>query len=233
MPYEPTLNPGGGINKCAYVNQAFDFTFTVAVGDSITVNFAGNELRLPLDMVKVNSVNGLPAGINYACVPANCEFPKNSSGCAALYGTPTGPAGDYNLEINATVFFPVFPGQYNVTFPDPNIAPGEYVLRVLPDQNTPCGLVSTKETLADKVNIVATPNPTSGWLNLSMASQISGQFDFKVLDLMGKVLHQEKTLLQTGNNNLDFDGSHLPNGIYLAYLQGEAGYIAQKFTIQH
>ncbi len=233
MPYDPVVNPSGGINECAVVGQPYEFVFTVGVGDSITVVLNGTEFRLPLDKVKVTDVLGLPSGINYDCSENGCEFLKNTVGCAELYGTTNAAPGDYQLEIKATVYFPSFPFQYNATFPDPDIAPGEYKLQVLADQSQSCTAVGTKDVLAKKMKIEANPNPSSGPVAFNISSKITGDFNFKVLNLFGKTMQQGKVTIFEGNNNLAFDGSHLPNGLYLAYFENGQGVIAQKFTIQH
>ncbi|MEZ4961564.1 MAG: T9SS type A sorting domain-containing protein [Saprospiraceae bacterium] len=230
MPYHPTVNPSGGINECAYVGEPYEFVFTIGVGDTLTYQGA----KFGLVKVRVDNVLNLPSGLAYACEPGGCEFLKNTIGCAKIYGTSNAAPGDYQLEIKATVFTSGFPPVIpNITFPNADIAPGEYKLQLLPDHNTACTAVATREILSDKMKIETSPNPASGQLNIDISAEIAGEFNFKVLDLTGKTAHQEKVAIFKGSNRISLDGSRLPNGIYLAFLESVAGIISKKFTIQH
>ncbi len=233
-PFDATVNPGGGINQCAYIGQPFEFTFTVGVGDSITVPFGGFNLSLPLDSVVVISVDGLPAGLNYACSHAGCKFPKSTLGCAQIYGTPTAAnaAGDYLLVITGKAYFPVFPFEFEIKFPG-DFFPGEYRLKLLANASDPCELASSHENLQDKIAISVYPNPVSGIAQLRVQSSVTGNFNFRVIDLLGQAVQQRKVALYAGENHIDFDGSKLANGLYLIQLQNESGLVSRKLTIQH
>lgn len=233
MPFS-AANPSGGITECAIIDEPFEFVFTVAVGDSITVNFLGQELRLALDSVVVNSVEGLPLGLNYACAPGNCAFPKNSLGCAVINGTPvsSNTPGDYPLVIKGTVFFPGFPFEQDVDFPGDQF-PGEYTLQLLPDGMTDCTVTSTNEQLAEKVNLSLSPNPSAGPIQIEINADIFGEFNLRVVDLLGNVVHKQALDISLGNNRVSFDGSALSNGLFIVVLENELGTISQKLLIQH
>lgn len=234
MPYDATVNPDGGIKECAYIGQPFEYSFTVGVGDSISVVFGGFPLSLPLDSVVVVSVAGLPVGLSYACDQPGCKFLKNSLGCALIYGTPTSAnmPGDYQLVITGKAYFPTFPFEFEIQFPG-SFFPGEYRLRLLQNSTDPCDLVSSHESLQEKVNVSVNPNPASGATQLNIHSRVDGNFTFRVVDLLGQVIEQRIVGLFSGENRIDFDGSHLPNGLYLIQLQNELGLVTQKLTIQH
>ena len=227
-------NPDGGITECAVIGEPYSFVFTVAVGDSITVDLLGSPVTLPLDSVVVNEVAGLPDGINYVCEPSNCSFPKNSLGCALLTGTPLSSVTpqDYPLVITGTAYFPVFPSTFVIEFPG-QFFPGEYILRVLANNTEVCGLVPTKEVLADKVSMTINPNPVSGLSQIEINSDVFGDFDLQIVDLLGKEAHHENVNLTTGKNRVAFDGSGLSNGLYILVLENELGKVSQKILIQH
>ena len=228
-PFDPVASPNGGINVCAVVNEPFTFTFTVGVGD--TLIYQG--LALPLDSVVILGVSGLPAGINYGCSPAICHYKKNTTGCASLYGTPTGPAGLYDLQISGKAYLLSGLLVYPITFPDANLAPGKYTLEVLASASDPCSVTGSKETLADKVAFSVQPNPASGKVQAFVSSKINGRAQFVVADFMGKQVYSQQQNLVTGANSFDFDGSNLPDGMYFLSLKNELGTVTQKLIVQH
>lgn len=236
MPYDPMVSPDGGINECAVIGESYEFSFTVGVGDSLTIDLQGNELTLELEKITINNVSGLPIGMAVVYEPQSAVYPANSIGCAKLTGIPTSDnsPGDYDLIISATVSFvnPFIPDQ-NVTFPDENFAPGKYTLKLLADAGDFCDAVSTKESLADKVYLTINPNPTVGPSTIEVNSKTAGDFDLHVIGLLGQSVHRESIRINEGQNNFDFDGSFLPNGLYILVLENELGRIAQKMTIQH
>lgn len=236
MPYDATVSPEGGITECAVIGESYEFSFTVGVGDSLTIDIQGNELRLELEKITITNVSGLPTGMAVVYEPQSGVYPANSIGCAKLTGIPTSAnaPGDYDLIISATISFasPFIPDQ-NVTFPDATFAPGKYTLKLLADAGDFCDAVSTKESLIDGVSMKINPNPTAGPANIEIASKASGSFNLNVVDFLGKSVHQETVRINEGQNYIDFDGSFIPNGLYILVLENELGRIAQKMTIQH
>ena len=234
MPFDAANpSPDAGINKCAVIDENFEFVFTVGVGDSITI--PGSPQAAALNRVEVTEVLNLPSGISYLCEPTDCVFQKSTIGCVKLSGIPvaSNAPGAYELEIKVNVFLEglVFP--IPLTFPDENLAPGTYSLQLLADASDPCDVVSTTDQLEDKVQVSIQPNPTSGPVNLAINSDVFGEFDLHVIDLLGQSVHRESINIQQGTNYVTYDGSQLVNGIYFLVLENELGRIAQKMTIQH
>jgi hypothetical protein len=229
-PYEPAINPNGGITECAVIGQPFEFTLTIVVNDTLT--YSG--LSFPLDSVTVNTVTGLPAGINYICEPPNCHFTSNTIGCAKLFGIATGAnaPGGYDLTIGGAAFVngSVFP--LPIVFPDANLAPGKYTIQINANASDPCGVNSTND-LSKHLSIQTVPNPAAGIAQIKINSQITGQFQFQLIDLLGNRITQRQINMIAGENNIEFDASLLPNGLYLAQLRNEIGQVAQKIVVQH
>lgn len=229
-PYEPTINPGGGITECAVIGQPFEFTLTIVVNDTLT--YQG--LSFPLDSVVVNSVSGLPVGIGYACDPPNCHFLSNTIGCAKLFGTPTSSnaPGGYDLIIAGFAYVNGSSFGLPINFPDANLAPGKYTIHVNASSNDPCAATATTE-LSKQLSIQTVPNPVFGPAQIKINSQISGSFQFQVLDLLGQRMEQRSVSIVTGENSIAFDASQLCNGLYLIQLQNEVGQVTQKVMVQH
>ncbi len=233
-PFDADIAPNGGINDCAIIGEEFNFPFTIGVGDSITVPFGGASVTFALDNIVVNDVSGLPEGIAYLCEPNDCIYENSTVGCVALKGIPTATnaAGAYDLEINVTINFIGFPFTLPFTFPNPDIAPGKYTIHLLNDASEPCDVVATNEQLTDHVQLTLQPNPSAGPVNIKINSDVTGEFNFHVVDLLGQSVHREAVRINQGLNSLSYDGSHLSNGLYFIVLENKLGRIAQKMTIQ-
>jgi hypothetical protein len=229
-PFQMGVPGAVGITESACIGKPYKFVFTVVISDSITIN--GNPA--PLDSVVVTNVTGLPVGINYSCEPSNCHFKKNTINCAAIYGAATAAnqPKDYKLVIQGFAYIFNQPFGFPITFPGAQF-PGEYILKLEPADSPNCSVAGTGKTLADKVRLQTSPNPTNGWLNIEITSEVQGTFDLQVMDLLGKSVYRKEVSLSFGANNLTFDGSNLPDGLYLLTLQNELGATARKFTIQH
>ncbi|MCF8245955.1 MAG: T9SS type A sorting domain-containing protein [Saprospiraceae bacterium] len=229
-PYDAVESPEGGITECAVIGQSFEFTLTIVVNDSLT--YQGNTVAL--DSIVVNAVDSLPTGINYACVPANCHFKKNTIGCAKIFGIPTASnaPGDYNLKIKGGAYISGLLVEFPINFPDPGLAPGKYTIHLNANASDPCAATATND-LKGLVSVTTLPNPTAGITQIKINSKLTGQFQMRVVDLLGKRIEQRQVSIFAGENQLEFDASHLANGLYLFQLQNEKGFVTQKFAVQH
>lgn len=239
-PYDAMESPEGGITDTACIGSPFDFNFTIVVSETIDLFGA----TFQLDSIRVDEVSGLPAGLGVpdapfvVCNPANCNFPANSQGCAAIQGTPTGEmndvgqsgAGDYDLVITGTVYIVGLPPQ-TITFPG-LLAPGEYTLTVEEAGSGNC-VTSTENILEEKIGFKAMPNPTTGATVIDVNSQIDSRMQFTVTDIFGKVVRQESVNINVGQNQLELDAANLSNGIYIYSLSNELGHVSKKLVVQH
>jgi len=200
----------------ACVDVPYELVFTAIVPDSVSLGGS----MIDLTSVQIDDITGLPPGTDaYFCEPdASCLFVDNSVGCLAIKGTPT-QAGTYSLVVETTVN-----GALPVTFPGLLVA-GEYKIVVSPPSE--CSLNTDnafKEALGMRQNI---PNPFSDVTIIEMDAQVSGEFDFKVFNLVGKMVHNEQVNILVGENTITFDGSRLEQGMYF-YSIGQGSNIATK-----
>lgn len=228
-PFDIDSCPDCGITDTACIGNDYVFIFTIAVGETIEIVPGFPQA---LDSVVVLDITGLPVGINYACNPSSCVFPQQFLGCAVLSGIPTAAnaPGDYSLEISTEVYTGGSPLPIPITFPNALIAPGEYILRLEADGHPNC-LVGTNDILESQVELKNVPNPTNGWTQIQISSQISDDFELNVVDLMGKSIYTEKIKVNEGNNYFDFDGTDLPDGIYIYSIGNNLGVVSKKMII--
>ncbi len=227
LPYDADTNPMGGITDSACINEPYEFIFTAVVSDSIVVPLGA----FPLDSLVLTSVDGLPDGVEWACDPPTCSFPKNSLGCVTLFGTANNEAnlGDNELVIEATVYSFGIP--FDLSFPDPTFFPGSYSLYVFDSGESDC-ITSTTEVLTEVGSIRNLPNPFTGVTNIEVDLMEAGEFTFMVTDMYGKQIHQEELFLDAGLNGFAVDAAGWAPGIYLYTLQNERGAITQKMIVQ-
>lgn len=228
LPYSPET-PELGITDTACVGDYYRFTFTFNIPSTYVTDFG----EVPITSVGIpveGGVQNMPAGFDYVCNPPNCSFPADTEGCVVIFGAPqAGQEGVYDLKVQATIVTPFLP--IVVTMPD-DIQPGaNYFLHVKPEGFENCLVVGTRESFASRFSISNQPNPTSGWTQIGVESELSGDFDFLVSDVFGKVLHRERVRLHAGENRIEFDGSNLPNGIYLYSISDGHEMVSRKLAI--
>jgi hypothetical protein len=94
------------------------------------------------------------------------------------------------------------------------------------------GCTTSTLELVEENNIGLYPNPTSGNLILEV-NALSGNTSYiTIIDIYGRVLSQEKIILNNGTNKINIDGSLLSNGMYLINIQIDNKSTTLKF-IKH
>ena len=233
-PFDAVNNPKGGIDKPACLGKPYSFTFTIKITDSITVKLFGNTVTLPLDSVviaKTGGITGMPVGINYACNPPSCAFPKNTLNCVIISGTTatSNAIKDYSLQITGKAYNFLAPGGQEIKFPGPDF-PGEYLVKVLAASDPKC--ISAVQNLNAEISVMtSSPNPFGLNTQITIESNISGLFQFDVMDLMGKNVYHTPLSIRAGTNSLEFNADNLPNGIYIYSLSKGNKVMSNKFIV--
>lgn len=230
LPYDAATNPNGGIQDSACFNKDYQYNLIAVVGDSLTL---GATILL-LDSLRINGVAGLPDGFSYACNTSNCVFYKNEIGCAAIYGKATNPAdiGQHNLTISATIWVSGLPNGIPLSFPNPLIAPGNYYLYVLEENDPDCVVyTNVTEVNSDFESIRNLPNPFSGITTIEIDSREAGAYQFQVNDMLGRVIHTRSVQINSGLNQVEFDGSNLPDGLYIYSFSNGQSRVARRMVV--
>jgi len=82
---------------------------------------------------------------------------------------------------------------------------------------------------AGKINFRIFPNPATDEIQMSYVSQKSGQLRLQIIDLQGKILHQEMILTQNGTNASTINISQLRRGLYMCRIMDENNFETIKF----
>lgn len=225
-------NPDGGITDTACINTPFDFVLTFKIPNSFVYNGATVDLYY-IEIAPTGAVGGLPIGLKYGCNPDTCVFtPADTIACLNIYGTATSAnsVGVYPLTIQTMIAtnFGILP----ITFPTPFIpgADGEYNL-ILGEEGGATCLVGTDDYITKNIRVTNYPNPFSTSTTIEINSKVNERLDFRVFDLLGNVVHQRTVEIFEGQNNLEFDGTYLANGIYTFNLSNKLGTITRKIVV--
>lgn len=183
-----------------------DLNFKVPsdAGD-VDPNYAG----YTIDHFVVNSVTGLPPGMNYSCNISNCTYAGGANGCAQITGTCTTP-GVYNITIDLTATVIIFtqPVDVDQTFTGYKIAVGT------------AGTI----TLLQK-DITFAPNPASNELSMS-GLYSAGIESVSIFNTNGQLV---KSMETNSYDKVDVNVSNLTEGVYIVHLEGVNGTLVKKF----
>ncbi len=232
--YPPPLNdanPDGGIPEKACLNSDYFFTWTLKIPETIEVP----PLTVQVDSIVVQTsgaISNLPPGMSYAMNPPSGVFlPADTLGCITIYGAPS-VADSFDLAITVRMYGPLAPGGQELTLPGPipPEAEGLYRLYVEPAGSTEC-FVDTDDLLAQSFTMESVPNPFTNFTTIQITADRSEDLNFRVHDLVGNEIHREVINVNTGLNNVEFDGSHLSNGIYIYSIEKDGALISDKMVI--
>lgn len=228
LPHHPDTNPDGGIPDTACVGGYYELVFTFNVPE--IYEFSG--IPLPINSVDVapnNGINNLPASMSYVCNPPNCQFQANEKGCLVIYGTPTAEdEGVHDLTISVTIRSAI---DIPLTLPGDLQEGATYTLHVREPGFENC-LVGTQQQFASEFGLRNQPNPFGSFTQVVVDAQRSGNYIFFVTDLLGRRLHEQPVNLFEGENTLDFDGSQLPDGLYLYGITNGRAYATGKMVVK-
>lgn len=231
-PYDPSTPEGmtGGIPDTACAGQFFEFTFSILFPDTVSIGDFG----LPVASISFATEGAITydtplADFDYVCNPPNCVFTPDSLGCVKIFGTPAlGEDGEHEVNFSGYVDFGGF--GFPITFPNPELAPGTYNVVVRGSEDPACLTSSTERILAG-FDIRNSPNPFSYSTDIVIDAETTGEYEFRVHDVLGKQVHRQVIHIVEGQNTLAFDGQNLSEGMYLFSLSDGRSVITKKMIV--
>ncbi len=215
LPYNAETRPEGGIQDTACVGSYYETVFTFNI--PTTYSISGTEVGLlSVQIEPEGSINGLPASMDYVCNPPNCVFEADSVGCLVIFGEPAeGEEGDVEIDINVTINT-VLGINPQINLPGDLETGSQYFIPVRAADSPECsGVSSAQESFAAQFELHNAPNPFSGITQVLIGTERGGDYEFVVTDLLGKIVHRQPVSLFPGENTIEFNGSSLPEGMYL------------------
>ncbi|MCO6460759.1 MAG: T9SS type A sorting domain-containing protein [Saprospiraceae bacterium] len=224
LPYQDTV-PGSGIHNKACINTYYEQVFHVKVPSEVV--FLGFPVHIK--NIKLNSIDGLPAGLSYACEPDGCSMDANTIGCMKIYGTPdaSNEVKIYPIALNFT-FSTVELPPLDLSFPSDNIAPGKYEIEVKAEGSPDC--VAAIHTIPGLIHRVYYNN-NSGILVADLES--IGQMDARlsVFSSSGNPVKSEKFKIDNGKSHHEFAMNNIQPGVYFYQITSGNKSIAGKVII--
>ncbi|MEI6123576.1 MAG: T9SS type A sorting domain-containing protein [Bacteroidota bacterium] len=174
--------------------------------------------------VTVKSLQNKPSWLSYACNPSNCEFVHSQARCVLTTGTPpVGSAGYYPVTVLVDVYVSILgtpvavATDYNSGMP--------LVVWV-----HPASFNVSEFTFKDFGVIAPKPNPFVDATKIGCYTETAQNVSLKIIDVLGKVVYNEKMNANAGENYFSFTGSNLTDGIYLySIIDQQNRIITKKF----
>lgn len=231
---EPGLSPGPDSIPCIDQGVAYDETIQFYNFDTTTFNGQ----ILTIDSLEVDSVAGLPTGIDWGTNNADNRFGNQEKGCIRLCGTTNEPVGNYQLQIFAKVWasfypnggnFPVYPLTIDAASVSENLA---IVLKVK-DPADPCVFGTGIADLLDESSLSIVPNPAVNTAMISFTAKENSEYNLNIVDMSGRTVVSRAIEAMPGQNNFEVDVTALSNGVYMYSLTNGRESVSQSFVIAH
>jgi hypothetical protein len=202
----------------ATVNVAYSADLNFKVPAEVTAELdptGGTLVGTPIQGFVVDSVVGLPAGMDYGCNISGCSYAGGANGCANIYGT-TATTGTYDVEIfiTATVLISIIPGFPPTPLPQSTSFSGYRIV---------VGQAGTIDAIYEPLNLK--PNPASENVTLYGITPDMNISSVEVTNMEGKVV---RTLNIVGSS-LDINLNGLNNGVYFVVVNHAGGKETIKF----
>jgi hypothetical protein len=179
---------------------------------SLMIPATGADLGQPSATVKdvqITSVDSLAPGLSYTCVPSNCTFPGNSTGCVLISGTPT-QVWDKRIVVKAMAHVTV--GGFPLSYP-----------QEFKQYRSVVTAATGIETLAQNKFDVGQniPNPFNGKSEIRFSVITNETIDFKVYNMLGAVVYTNNFKAEKGQNIITMEANAFAPGVYI-YSVGNA-----------
>jgi hypothetical protein len=154
--------------------------------------------------IDITSVDSLAPGLSYVCSPSNCSFPGNSNHCIYISGTPI-QVWNHQVTVNAIAHATIF--GFPTSLPQTNKQYRSIVL--------PAGLGIENLDLTKFDVDQNSPNPFTDKSDIRFSSVTITNIDFKVYNMLGAIVYENKFKADKGVNTIKIDGNSFTSGVYM------------------
>lgn len=215
--------PAGSTVDTAYIrlpdaaeNVAYSAVIQlVVIADTTIELIPGFPIVAPIDSLRIEQVNGLPAGMSPVCDVPSCTWDGGDNGCVELMGTPA-QWGDFDIEV-------VFRAYVNLGILGDTSGTGtmDFKLLVTSPQNVYEGGITHARI---------GPNPASGELFVGLERN-NHPVLYHLTDLYGRQ-HLAGWMVPNSGPEHRIDVSTLPSGLYLLHLEADGQQAVYKVMVQ-
>jgi hypothetical protein len=203
----------------ARVGQAYATDIQLWVPHDTVVN----NIPIPINYYKIDSVHGLPTTFSYACNPNTCQFPHDAAGCIHISGpAPTnGMIGTYPL----TVYIDA-----NVTIVGPTDQYGTVNYYKIVIDSASSGIPNLNLTRFDVTQNF--PNPLfAGSTEIDYSTPLSSKMTFNVFNMLGQAVITRILNAKQGINQIYINSNELAPGIYMYSLNNGTQTITKRMVV--
>lgn len=231
---EPGLSPDPDSIPC--IEQGVGYSQTVQFFNFDTISFSGQ--LLTIDSLEIDSVGGMPTGINWSTNKSNNRFGNQEKGCIQLCDSTNDPVGNYPLVILAKVWasnfatgtpFPVYPLTVDAASVSDNLS---VVLRVI-TQGGNCDFGTGIADLLEEGSLKLIPNPAQNNAVVRFNAIEAADYTLNVIDLVGKTVISKQITAVPGQNDININVSELSNGVYMYSLNNGIQAVTNSFVVAH
>ncbi len=203
---------------------AYSQVFMFKVPSDTTVEFQGFPVDAQIDSISFDDITGLPGGLSFACSNADCFYDALETGCIDVSGTITDPDGTYPITVMVTFYGTALGGSV-ATEQAGSLPFGEYEI-IVGDVGIEDGLSLNKFDLGQNY-----PNPFDKSTLISFSSDANKTIEFKVYNVLGEIVRDEKIDAERGVNQFEFVAEY-PAGVYIYSLSDGTTTLTKRMVIK-
>jgi Secretion system C-terminal sorting domain len=183
-------------------------------------NVIDPELDFVITSAVLDSVTGLPVGIDWQCNAADCTYDGGEQGCATLSGVTAGPIGVYPLKIYITIITNVFGFPVPLPYTDTTFS------------LTVDGAIGINEEVKKNFSVLQnSPNPAKDITKIKYALPSNTLVELSVFDLVGKKVKSEKFFAEKGEKEYILNTSAMEAGIYMYSVKAYDKVITKRMNV--
>jgi hypothetical protein len=221
----PGISPSPAHLPCVVVGENYNQDIQVQ-------NLTSFQGLIPVDSMNLDSIIGLPAGLNWIKNPNSLAAGQN--GCLTFFGITTAAPGTYNLSWYGTVWatIPILGAKSYTGNLTQFSSQFKYSLTVI-NPGDPCGNVSGINDFSADLNsaMYVYPNPNTGVFEfqLNAGKRINGEI--AIYDMTGKKVFGQQ-LDAVGIYTTSIDIARFAKGLYTLQLRTADGFASKRISVE-
>ena len=209
------------------VSSGTTYTLSDFAVTSVLINLTGGTTWVPLSNIGLsydgsgtNTPAGGAAGIGSYTMTNHCYWPAPGTGCVVVSGTPN-TAGTFPIKITSQARAFVIVTNIWTAAPD-NL---DYKLVIA----NPASVETLDLTKFDVEQNA--PNPFSGKSEIRFSSVNTTDVDFKVFNLLGAVVYDDKFKAEKGVNTINVEANSFAPGVYMYSIKNGDYTISKRMIV--
>ena len=221
----PGISPAANHLPCVVVGENYNQVIQVQ-------NLTSLQGLVTVDSMNLDSVIGLPAGLNWIKNPDGLRGGQN--GCLTFFGTTTAAPGVYNLSWYGTVWatIPILGKQSRTGNLSQFSNQYKYSLTVI-NPGDPCGNLTGINDFSADLNsaIYVYPNPNNGAFEFKLDAGKRVNGEIAVYDMAGRKVFGQQ-LDAVGFYTTSIDITRFAKGLYTLQLRTADGFASKRISVE-